>query len=300
MHREKLFLRESTEILRNLTQFNNSYNLVIEQKNLEIPRVKTGRIPFWFECECGVKIDIFLHDSSACLLNCPVCNKEYHLDFSENFENLSEYFHKMDFNAVSRNMIMADGLGDSLFISGAGGSLQYGQISDRISTELGFHIPVTFAWRSKDYYLGMVHGSAIRELGKQFSLSSDDFFTGASTEKIMSSFCQIQDKIREAAASGNQKELKHWSGVYNNSKNQIAMVKNIFSTTPSFIDHLENLTAGEIIDAWNLALERAEIQQFNNVSQITGDIQYHTHLLSDLLSDDMSVVYGNIGKIEVG
>jgi len=148
--------------------------------------------------------------------------------------------------------------------------------------------------------VGMAQSSAIRELGKQFSLSPDDFFTGFLNEKIQIFFDHLQGKIQEATASSDHKELKHWSGVYNNAKNQIAMVKNIFSTIPSFLDHLENLPAEEIIDSWNLALERAELQQLNNVCQVTGDIQYHTNLLSDLPSDDMSVVYRNIGKIEVG
>jgi len=300
MHREKVFLNEARVILQNLHLFNNSYNQAIEQKHLDIPIVKEDRIPFWFECECGVKIEIILIDSFTGLARCPSCNKEYLLEFLENFENLSTYFHNMDFNAVSRNMIMADGLGDSLFLSGSGGSLQYGHISDRISENLGFHLPVTFAWRSQDFYLGMVHNGAIHDLRKQFFLSPDDFLSGTLKGKILGSLSKIQAKITDAEVAGDKKEVKYWSGMLNNSKNQISMIKNIFATTPSFLDLLENLSGEEIIHAWNLTLDHAEIGYMNRVCQVSGKINYHTHLLSDLPSDDMSVIYENIKNIEVG
>jgi hypothetical protein len=299
MHHERFFLEESTRILQNLPQFNKSYNFVIEQKKLDIPLVKTDRLPFWYECDCGVKIDIFLNDSSASALKCPVCYKEYYLDFGENFENLSRYYDKMDFNAVSRNIAMAHGLGDSLFLSGAGGSLQYGQISDQISDELGFHRPMIFAWRSRDYYLGMAHSSAVHEIMKQFSLTSEDILTSALNPKIRDTFVRIAEKIHESKSSDNQKELKYWSGVNNNAKSQIFLVKNVLSTIPSFIDLLVNLKPEKITYAWNLALEHAEIQKLNDVYQIRYDIDYHTDLLSDIPSDVLSVFYENIKRIEV-
>jgi hypothetical protein len=299
MHHEQFFLEESTRILQNLPQFNESYNLLIEQKKLDIPPVKAGRLPFWYECDCGVKIDIFLNDSTASALKCPVCNKEYYLDFGENFENLARYYEKMDFNAVSRNIAMANGLGDSLFLSGAGGSLQYGQISDQISDELGFHKPVIFAWRSRDYYIGMAHSAAVHEIMKQFSLSTKDILTSALNQKIKDSFIRIAEKIHGSKSSDNQKELKYWSGVNNNAKSQIFMAKNVFSTIPSFIDLLANIKTEKITYTWNLALENAEIQKMNEVYQIRQDINYHTDLLSDIPSDVLSVFYENIKQIEV-
>jgi hypothetical protein len=134
---------------------------------------------------------------------------------------------------------------------------------------------------------------------KQFSLTSEDILTSALNPKIRDTFVRIAEKIHESKSSDNQKELKYWSGVNNNAKSQIFMVKNVLSTIPSFIDLLVNLKPEKITYAWNLALEHAEIQKLNDVYQIRYDIDYHTDLLSDIPSDVLSVFYENIKRIEV-
>ena len=136
MQKEGLFIDESKKLLRNVRGFNQIYNRVIAEKGLNIPGVDESHIPFWYHCECGGKIALFLDDPESCRGSCPVCKKEYHLGFDTDFKNLREYYDRMDFNAVPRNVIMADGLGDTLFISGTGGSLRYGAIADQISQEL--------------------------------------------------------------------------------------------------------------------------------------------------------------------
>ena len=208
MSHTPLFLEESQEILRNLSRFNQSYNSVIEQKSLDIPPVTPGHLPFWYNCECGAKINLILENSFTSVVKCPLCNKEYELDFGDDFCHLSRYYDRMDFNAVSRNCAMAHGLGDTLFISGFGGSLQYGQISDQVSQDLGFHCPVSLAWRSGDYYLGMIHREAVYDLTRQFSLSPPDFLTPAFHQKIARVFHQIADSLCEAESGNNQKDIK--------------------------------------------------------------------------------------------
>ena len=104
MSHDKLFLEESQEILRNLSRFNQSYNTVIEQKGLDIPPVTPDHLPFWYNCECGTKINLILEDSFTSVVQCPLCNKEHELDFGDDFCHLSRYYDRMDFNAVSRNM----------------------------------------------------------------------------------------------------------------------------------------------------------------------------------------------------
>ncbi len=177
MHHENFFIEESTRILQNFQAFNQTYNDVIEQRKLDLRSDSSCHLPFWYECDCGAKLEIIIDDFFTSNITCPFCNKEYQLVFGEKFQNLARYYNKMDFNAVSRNIAMSHGLGDSLFISGIGGSLNYGQISDKISKNLGFHRPISFGWRSKDYYLGIAHQGAVHDLMKQFSISSHDFLT---------------------------------------------------------------------------------------------------------------------------
>ena len=214
MSHTPLFLEESQEILRNLSRFNQSYNSVIEQKSLDIPLVTPDHLPFWYNCECGAKINLVLENSFTSVVKCPLCNTEHELDFGDDFCHLSRYYDRMDFNAVSRNCAMAHGLGDTLFISGFGGSLQYGQISDQISQDLGFHCPVSLAWRSGDYYLGMIApGSCSRS--EQAVLTDPDGFShsGVPPENRTGTFHQISDALCEAESGNNQKEYKYPDGI---------------------------------------------------------------------------------------
>ena len=299
MSHDRLFLEESQEILRNLSRFNQSYNTVIEQKGLDIPLVTSNHLPFWYNCECGTKINLVLEGPFTSIARCPLCTKEFDLDFGDDFCHLSRYYDRMDFNAVSRNCAMAHGLGDSLFISGFGGSLQYGQISDQVSRDLGFHRPVSLAWRSGDFYLGMAHRAAVHDLTRQFSLTPADLLTPAFYEKIARVFQQTADSLCEAESGNNQKDLKYLRGMLNNAKNTVDGAKNMFSLIPSFLDILVNQDKEDIIHAWNEALERAELQSSAGIFLMQKDIRYPPYLLSDIPPDDLPVLYTTIRKSEV-
>jgi hypothetical protein len=296
---DNLFLEESKQILRNLPQYNQSYNRVIEQQGLDIPMVNPRHLPFWYTCDCGMKIDLEADESFVSVARCPLCNKEYELEFGDDFEHLSRYYKNMDFTAVSRSCALAHGLGDTLFISGVGGSLQYGRIADQVSRDLGFHRPVTLAWRSRDYYLGMAHRAAIHDLTRQFSLAPRDFLTPALSRKITRTFQEISGHIQEAESRNNKKEQKQWPGIYSNAGNQVVFAKNLFSMTPSFLDILANQDTEEIIHAWTGGLDHADISLVQGVHTIHKDIFYHPHLLSDIPPDNLPELYKNIRNIEV-
>jgi hypothetical protein len=256
-------------------------------------------MPFWYECSCGGKIDLFLDNSFTSAVKCSLCSREYHLDFTREYKNISNYYDKMDFNAVSRNIIMAHGLGDSLFISGSGGSLQYGLISDAISTDLGFHYPMRLSWRSQDLYLGMAQKAAIRELMKIFTLKPSDFLDKSLDQKMSRSFHEMACQVEEAQKIHDQKNLKHWAGILNNSKNMTAFGKKIFLAKPSFIDIIRNYEWGEIINSWERALETSEIQKNNEIYQICADARYPVNSLPDIPPDDVPALYEKIKNIEV-
>jgi hypothetical protein len=256
-------------------------------------------MPFWFECSCGAKVDLFFSDTFNCSIKCPLCSREYDLAFNEDFKNLSSYYDKLDFNAVSRNMIMAHGLGDTLFISGSGGSLQYGLISDAISTDLGYHRPIVLSWRSQDQYLGMTHKVAVFELMKTLSLTPDDFLYDSLNQKISKSLLEISQKINEALQINDLKNFKYWRGMLNNSKNQTVFCKKTFLTTPSIIDIIKNYEGREIINSWKNALINSEIQKTDTIYQIWANINYPVHSLPDIQSNKIPLFYEHIRNIEV-
>ena len=294
MHHEKLFLEESKKILRNVQQFNQIYNEEIARNNLEIPPVLPNHLPFWYECTCGSKLDLFLDASGACEITCPSCLKQYHLRFDTGFGNLDLYYENMDFNAVSRNIIMANGLGDTLFLSGTGGSAVYGRISDRISTELGFHRPLALAWQSKDHYLGMMQKIVIWELMKMFSVTLGDFIHSSLKEKIEQKFDTIARNVRESEARNNPKDIKYWNGMQNSAKNLVEYTQKIFSTTPSFIDILANFQQNTIIQMWEKAIGSAEVQKNGHMYRIHADINYPVNFLQDVTPEDLPALYESI------
>jgi hypothetical protein len=246
-----------------------------------------------------MKIELEADDSFMSHAPCPLCNKETDLEFGDDFTRLSRYYKNMDFTAVARNSAMADGLGDTLFISGSGGSIQYGQISDRISSDLGFHRPVSLAWRSGDFYLGMTHRAALHELARQFSLNPSDFLDTGLPQKIERAFEQISDVTGNVESHSTQKNPKARSGRAGNAKNQVLFAQKIFSLTPSFLDILANQDAESILQAWNTALSQAEIRNERDTFLMNKDIIYPAHLLSDVLPDELSALFRNIRNIGV-
>jgi hypothetical protein len=299
LHHNNFFIKESATVLNRLAEFNQKYNQVINQNGLHIPPVAPDHMPFWFECSCGAKIDLFLVTPFTSTAKCPLCAREYHPDFGEGFKNLGRYYDKMDFNAVSRNMIMAQGLGDTLFLSGSGGSLQYGLISDAISAHLGYHRPLGLSWRSQDRYLGLTHKTAVFELMKTFSLTARDFLDDAVGVKIFRSFDGIRQQINEAQRTNDQKNVKYWTGTFNNSKNMVAFCKKTFLVTPSFLDILRNFEREEITESWRKALLNPEIQKNDKNYQICADVQYPVHSFSDIRPEEVPVLYDQIKKIVI-
>jgi hypothetical protein len=299
MYDDNLFLEESKNILRTVGQFNQIYNQEIARNHLDIPPVRLNHLPFWYECECGVKLDLVLDSSGACEITCPVCLKKHILLFDPDFGNLEKYFKKMDFTAVSRNIIMAHGLGVTLFLSGTGGSSVYGRISDRISTDLGFHRPLTLAWQSQDHYLGMMQKIGIWELMKTFSIEPENFISANLNEKIGKKFITISQNLEENKANNNQKDIKYWNGLQNSAKNLVEYTQKIFSNTPSFIDLLTNFQQDTIIQMWENAINNSEVQKTGYQYRIRSDINYPVNLLPDIKSADLPAIYASIKKIGV-
>jgi len=299
MHKEKMFLQESGTVLRNLESFNRIYNSEIAEKGLDIPMVPHNHLPFWYECECGEKLDLFIDDSGTCKVTCSSCKKNYNLSFDNDFANLWEYFGSMDFNAVSRNIIMAEGLGDSLFLSGTGGSLRYGMISDRISRDIGFHRPLVLAWRSRDYYLGRIHRAALHELMRTYSLIPRDILAGSLLEKIAEERSRISQNLALARQCADQKKIKYWTGMQGSAANLAVFIHNMFTATPSCFDLLANFDRHEIVNLWEQAILTPEIRKTDSIHQIHADILYAVPQFHDLQPADLPELYRQIGTIGV-
>jgi len=300
IQREKLFLEESIQLLAHLRSYNQTYNTIIQEKNLKIPVVTPEHVPFWYHCTCGSKIELFIDDTFTANGVCPFCKEEYGLFFGKNFENLGQFFDRMDFTAVSRNIVVSLGIGNALFIPGAGGSLQYGAISDGIAKAFAFHQPLTLSWRSSDYYLGLVHTIVLKDLLKAAGCITGDLPGDALGEKIAGRIRAISAEIA-CAETGNH-DKKTQKSMKNNLRqflNLVESAEKIFSLTPSALDVLVNNDPEGIPPLWDEACQRALVSTEGGLNQIEEDILYPNALLRDLVPGALPTLYRSIRQLEV-
>jgi len=297
---EKVFIDESKEVLLRQDAYNRIFNHTIAEKNLDLRAVTPGRVPFWYLCECLGKVDVSVTEPGVWYGVCPVCRKEFHLDVGTTYERLDSVYARMDFSAVSRNIVFAQGMGTSLFLAGSGGSSSYGLISDNISQELGFHLPLRLSWTSRDYYFGRFHKLAVQELMKTFKLEFPDIPDGSFTKKIATRISDTDTTILEAQERNESKNtLKKLENNKNNLMNVLLSAKHLFQGTPSFIDLLATLDGQVIVHDWGKAMEKSMAESDGNAYKIRKDVLYKTPYFHEPNSDEIPAYYKMIESIEV-
>ncbi|WP_460007230.1 hypothetical protein [Methanogenium cariaci] len=299
IQQNRLFSGECTHILKNLDSYNAVYNTILRNADLDLRPVVTGEIPFWYHCDCGGKASLVMDPFGVCRATCPVCKKEHELDFGTDFRLFDTFSENMSLSAVSRNLIFAEGLGTHFFISGSGGGLRYGRISDAISSAIGFNQPLTFAWSSKDYYLGTVHKNAVKELQHTFSLTREDLLDATLNERIGEFRDRLAAKITEMEAEGaDKKSLRLYTGRFLGSAKTADMVSRVFSSVPSLFDLCMNLDKEDIVKSWGEVLRHSVPEQYDSSCILAQDVVYAGESLT-FSSDEIPVLYRNLCAIGV-
>ena len=267
LQKEKIFISEWKKIISNLKLYNKIHNWLVKEKNIKgIHLVEENSLPFWYHCTCGGKVPLYV-PSNVCTGKCISCNKDY--EFST--DDIEKNFPDMCATAISRNLVFSEGLGTALFISGSGGGLRYGQISNEISREINFNLPKTLAWQSRDYYLGISHLAAINELIRILETDTESIADKEQLDlKIKNKKEDLLKKIKES--ENDKKSLQKYKGQLTNLNTQLGIVKGVFSFTPSFIDQFLSLGNEKILNSWNKALENIEIKKHQDFYIIQKDI----------------------------
>jgi len=296
IQRNKLFLDEGKKILDSLPAFTSVYNDTINKKQLNLPQISSGFFPFWYHCTCGIKVALSADTKSGFKGCCPVCKTEFFLDPVS--DNLADHMKNMGLSAVARNIIFSEGLGTRLFISGPGGGLRYGKIANEISRKLLMNIPLTLSWHSRDYYIGVIHKLALKDMLRIFNLTHKDMISGSYNEKITRFRTSLLDQIEILQQNPQKKkELDKYSGLYRSSAKQLMITKKTFSTIPSIIDLLVNFDASIIIHEWNAALNYAEIQDSGEIVLLTKDIIYSHANVPEFTLPDIPRIYHSLDLI---
>ncbi|NJD78022.1 MAG: WbqC family protein [Candidatus Methanoperedens sp.] len=266
IQRKGIFIDQWDNIVLNLEKYNYIYNNSIKYHGLDMPLCANDSLPFWHHCLCGAKVQLLNNNGNA-TGQCRLCAAKYKISM----DKLQENFKNMSPNAVARNVIFSEGMGTQIFVSGAGGGLTYGKISDDLCDKLGFNKPVTISWKSRDYYIGPAHTSALNELAKMCRIKKEDLSAADLNQVILDTKNEIKKKCSTARESGDKKEMKKYEGEYKNFGTSVAIIKSIFDTIPSFIDILVSLETEEIKHCW----DQAQPDDGKEIS-IVKDVIYHT------------------------
>ncbi len=297
---EKIFIDESKEILLQQQAYNHIFNKTISDKNLDLRMTSPDRIPLWYRCDCLGKVDLSAISPGVLYGLCPLCRKEFYLDVGAAYERLDSFYQKMDFSAVSRNIVFATGMGTSLFLAGSGGSSSYGIISDEISQKMHFHLPLRLSWTSRDYYFGMFHARALQELMKTFNLAFSEISDGSFTKKIASRISEIDVTLTDAQEGcENKKTLKQLENSRNNLTNVTVSAAHLFQGIPSFLDLLSTLDGSVIGKVWEDGIRKSMVEFDGTSYKIHEDMIYQTPYFHEAGSDEIRLHYKMIESMQV-
>ena len=307
IHQNKIFIDETKNLLKSLIVYNNTFNSVINRDKLNIRKIKTGEIPLWYHCRCGGKVLAEFINPETCSGICPVCKKFHNLSIKSNFEDIDDYFEDMSFSAVARNLIFAEGLGTSIFISGAGGGLRYGKISDEIAPLIGFKLPATLAWISKDYYIGHMQKLVIKILQKEFNIDKKDLLSTELNSIILEKQNKLLKDIRHLEScisdntgnNKNNKSLQIKKSKYHNLKMTGRITSKVFSSTPSSLDLFMNINSSEISEKWKEIIKDSGVEHSCKAYLLKHNITYEQNMQSDIDLENLPALYHNLINIPV-
>jgi hypothetical protein len=298
IQKERMFIPEWTKILMNRNIYCQLYNQVNQEENLELNPVTQDSVPFWYHCDCGGKLPLFVSQALTMAGTCPVCEKVYSVPCTGDYQNLEQHISMMGLNAVTRNIVFSEGWGVTLFITGSGGSLKYGKISDSLSQELNFHIPLKLAWSSNDYYLGLIHKNGIQQLMKVFHFTLKDMIQQKSKGKIFSAISDKKRSLELLALENNKNAIKTETNKYNNLINLTCNVRASFEQVSSLLDILVGIESDDILKAWKTAVNNSTIEKKSSVFILQKEAIYEDRY-SCLSSEDIMNIYQSIRSTEV-
>ena len=279
VQRESVFVDEAYRVYNSVDEYNRLYNEAVDSLGVGLSRVDSGSYPFWFHCDCGIKIPLRRD------MKCLSCGREYSLGLDES--DIRTVFHRLDYSAVCRDLVYAEGLGTSLFLSGSGGSLRYGQVSDYVGGKLGFHRPVTLGVGGRDYYLGVVHQRVLREFTGLFDLSMDDLLDETVLESRIK---EVFSETRECL-EGNPGEEAKYRGRLVSYSNQLSMINKVFGLVPSVLDLFVYLGLGGVSERWG-GLSDSLVEG----NKVDCSLSYDGGLV---VKDSVPKLYGILSSLEV-
>ncbi|MFC2162153.1 hypothetical protein ACFLRF_00595 [Candidatus Altiarchaeota archaeon] len=279
---EAIFLEETRDLAVRTAEYNRACNGSLVKRGLEdLGVVEDYFFPLWHHCDCGGKVSLSMLDD-ICQGRCPVCDKGSRLEFGKDCENLERYYKDVAPTAIARNLIFSQGLGTTLFISGTGGGLRYGQIANDASDAMGYHKPVTAAWRGKDYYVGVSQAACLNDLGKALDVPADKM--GGDLKMQVQARRQSLENMMAGVPEEERKTMQKYKGMMKNIDTRLNITSQIFKVVPSATDLFINFGLEGSRNAWADALCKLRIED-GEFKLILADSNYGSVTGSYLFED---------------
>ena len=229
------------------------------------------KAPFWYNCNCGGKVDLRLNPGFRGLEgrgNCSRCNKEYSFAFGDpETPSLSEVKSQVSSRSISILLTYFRALGISCFTSGVGG-LGYLIKARHIAYKLGIPFPPSPVWRPRDKYLGVAQLQALlqfKEISGSFDIGlSEDLLARSRKEAALlgkklknSRRSAVQDKVSAHADRKMREEKKETAkklSELNRTARLLEKVPASLNVIPSIIDYAVNVGLKETSDQWGAFL----------------------------------------------
>jgi len=267
-----IFIEEWAKIIGSLKEFNKIYVSSLKRNDVDI-NYDENSLPFWYHCDCGVIVPMSVDSFDGMMIHgkCQSCNEGYRFILDE--KELKRRFARMSMNAVSRNIILAEGTGTGLFVSGVGGSLAYGRISDEIAEKLKLKRPLTAAWKSRDYLAGINHMSIVRDFTGSLGIIMEDVLGKKASVAIKGKLNRLESGMKGANESDKQ---------FFRTRNEHSMILSKLKNTsfsmgirPSIIEMTISLGPGKSIPMeWKNSFSAADMVKENGFYIATGDTIY--------------------------
>jgi len=235
--------------------------------------------PFWYHCDCGSKVKLFLVEKDGCLFgrgNCVDCGERYELEFGPKKDpDILDIASRISARAVPMGLVFFSGLMPSCYVGGVGG-IRYLMEAEHVAKGLEILFPLVAVWRPHDKYLGVGQIETLLEqkricsnLGARDLSAAKDLLESRIFEirerlvKLEMSKKRIiekskrhpdDEKVKEEIKriSMSQTEIKRSSNlsVINHELKILENISAVLDLIPSIIDYAVNVGLEETSDQW--------------------------------------------------
>jgi hypothetical protein len=250
-------------------------------------------VPFWYHCNCGSKVKLFLMEKDEVLVgrgNCVGCQEYYELDFgSKDDPDISGIASRISARAIPMALVFFNGLLPSCYVGGTGG-VGYLQDAFYVARNLGIPFPPVAVWRPHDKYLGIGQAEAMLELRRICrDYGAKDLFTAKESLELrlseiqasLSRLGKIEEKIsarlkenpgdRQLEERRRKTSMRRSRMIKSSNLSVIAhelkTIENISAVSgliPSIIDYLVNVGLKRTSDLW--------IRHLNEDGNLSSDV----------------------------